>query len=35
MKKEKYESLTDEELKFLDHMKNYGLDMIDPDTCDF
>ena len=28
-------SLTDEELKFLDHMKNYGLDMIDPDTCDF
>ncbi len=28
-------SLTEEEMKFLDHMKNYGMEMIDPDTCDF
>ena len=28
-------TLTEDEMKFLDLMKNYGLDMIDPDTCDF
>lgn len=28
-------SLTEEEMIFLDHMKNYGLEMINPDTCDF
>jgi diketogulonate reductase-like aldo/keto reductase len=28
-------SLTEDDMKFLDHMKNYGMEMIDPDTCDF
>ena len=28
-------SLTEDDMKLLDHMKNYGMEMIDPDTCDF
>jgi diketogulonate reductase-like aldo/keto reductase len=27
--------ISDEDMKYMDVMKNYGLDYIDPDTCDF
>lgn len=28
-------SISEDDMKFMDHMKNYGPDNINPDTCDF